>query len=368
MTSSRRLLLVLLPFGLGAILAISAVSCSSSSDTGHGDGGNVGTGGAHASGGAPGNTGGDHATGGSLGNTGGEQATGGTPTNTGGDHATGGSSTGGGAGTGGSGGGTGGLKATGGVGAGGASSGGLATGGAGSGGSSSGGATGNGQCPGQALFCSGFEDAGLPKGVTYLADRDFGSDGKPDWTKGVVLDTTAKEMGKQSAKFLPHTGKTYFSVAAAANFWVRAYLRTDVAVGPGSGHDGHDAFIEAGWETNEAGVQIVEENCQLGLNINDTRYGSDGTVNGSVACPTGGKTLAANQWYCLEAHFDSSKGDVELFVDGTSVLKRTADPKATFAAKPFSALHFGYYQYHDISRTTWYDDVAVASERVGCYP
>jgi len=241
-------------------------------------------------------------------------------------------------------------------------------GGAATGGAASGGATGNGQCPAQALFCSGFEDAGLPKGVTYLADRDFGSDGKPDWTKGVVLDTSAKESGKQSAKFLPHTGKTYFSVAAAANFWVRAYLRTDVAVGPGTGHDGHDAFLEAGWDTNEAGVQIVEENCQLGLNINDTRYGSDGTVNGSVACPTGGKTLAANQWYCLEAHFDSSKGDVELFVDGTSVLKRTADAKATFAAKPFSALHFGYYQYHDISRTTWYDDVAVATTRIGCLP
>ena len=281
-------------------------------------------------------------------------------------HSGGGGGSGGGdsSGTGGASTGAGGAHASGGAtGTGGATSGsgGSTAGGTGGAGSGTGGSSGG--CPANAIFCSGFEDAALPANATYVSSND-----NNDPTKGLVFDKTTFHAGLQSLKFLPLTAyaQRQVSVPAAPTFWFRAYLRTDVAIG---GPDGsmHNVFFEAMYSTGQQdkGVEIVEEDCELGANINDTRYGSNGTTN-QPGCPTTaplGTTLPANMWHCIEGFFDGTQGNFQVFANGTMVINQTG---IAGAMKTFSALRFGYREYHSHDRTVWYDDVVVAPTRVGC--
>jgi hypothetical protein len=276
----------------------------------------------------------------------------------------GGTGSGGSNGTGGAASGVGGAHATGGsTGAGGTTSGsGGATTGAGGTVSGTGGAAAGG-CPANAIFCSGFEDAALPANATYLSSND-----NNDPTKGLVFDKTTFHTGLQSLKFLPLTAyaQREVSVPAAPTFWFRAYLRTDVDIGGPAGSM-HNVFFEAMYSSGQQdkGVEIVEEDCELGANINDSRYGSNGTTN-QPGCPTAaplGTTLPANMWHCIEGFFDGTQGNFQLFANGTMVINQSG---IAGAKQTFSALRFGYREYHAHDRTVWYDDVVVAPTRVGC--
>ena len=285
-------------------------------------------------------------------------------------HSGGSGGTGGGdsSGTGGAASGAGGAQASGGAtGAGGATSGsgGSSTGAGGTGGAGGAvsGTGGSGGCPANAIFCSGFEDAALPANATYVSSND-----NNDPTKGLVFDKTTFHAGMQSLKFLPLTAyaQRQVSVPAAPTFWFRAYLRTDVDIGGPAGSM-HNVFFEAMYSSGQQdkGVEITEEDCELGANINDTRYGSNGTTN-QPGCPTAvplGTTLPANTWHCIEGFLDGTQGNFQVFANGTMVINQTG---IAGAKQTFSALRFGYREYHPHGRTVWYDDVVVAPTRVGC--
>jgi hypothetical protein len=263
---------------------------------------------------------------------------------------------------------SGGLNSTGGSSGGastaGGSSGGASSGGAGSstggagGTSSSGGASSTGACSSSAYFCSGFEDAALPTGATYVSSND-----NNDWTKGTALDMTLFHAGKQSIEFLKIAAysQRQILVPAAKTFWFRLYMRTDVTVnGPE-----HNAFIAPIWAGEDKGIEICEEDCQVAVNINDTRYGSNGLKN-QPGCPTAepkGTVLAANTWYCIEGYVDGTKGDLKVFVDSKEVISLAAIPEVQ---KTFNGLRFGYRGYHDHQRNVWYDDVVTAPDRINC--
>ena len=278
---------------------------------------------------------------------------------TGGTTGTVGGSTGSGGASSGSGGGGGGGGTTG---AGGAITGsGGSTTGAGGGAGGVSGTGGSGGCPTNAIFCSGFEDAALPANAMYISSND-----NNDPTKGLVFDKTVSHSGTQSLKFLPLTAyaQREVSVPAASAFWFRAYLRTDVDIGGPAGSM-HNVFFEAMWPTGDKGVEITEEDCEVGANINDTRYGSNGTTN-QPGCPTAaplGTTLPANTWHCIEGFFDGTQGNFQVFANGTMVINQVG----IVGAKPaFSTLRFGYREYHAHDRTVWYDDLVTAPTRVGC--
>ncbi len=324
-----------------------------------GSGGTAMDTGGSAAGGSGGYTGGGAGTGSSM------AGAGGTAAGSGGNGATGGVS----AGAGGTTGGSAGLSA-----AGGPSGGGGAGAGTGSGGApSTGGMPGAGgagtagapaawpACSADALFCSGFEDAGLPMGATYLSSND-----NNDPTKGLAFDKTVFHGGAQSVEILKIASyaQREIVVPAAQLFWFRAYLRTDVAIGGAAGNN-HNLFFEAAWPGSDKGIEIVEEDCELGMNIMDTRYGSNGTMN-QPGCPTAaplGTQLAENVWHCIEGYFDGGKGDFRLFADGQEVITQTG---VAGAKQPFSTLRFGYREYHERQRLVWYDDVVTGPTRIGC--
>jgi len=328
---------------------------------GSGGAGAAGYVGSTATGGTGGSTGG---TGGSTGGGAGSSASGSGGSGGAGTAGTGpaGASNGG---TGGTTGGSAGTTAGGGLGGAAGTNAGAGAGGApGSGGMAGASGAGHGAwpaCSPDALFCSGFEDAGLPAGATYLSSND-----NNDPTKGLTFDKTVFHGGAGSVEILKIASyaQRELVVPAAPTFWFRAYLRTDVAIG-GSGGSMHNLFFEAAWAGADKGVEIVEEDCELGMNISDTRYGSNGTTN-QPGCPSAaplGTQLAENAWHCMEGYFDGTKGDFRVFADNQEVITQTG---VAAAKQQFNALRFGYREYHERQRLVWYDDVVTGPTRIGC--
>ncbi|WP_437275364.1 hypothetical protein WME90_29430 [Sorangium sp. So ce375] len=143
-------------------------------------------------------------------------------------------------------------------------------------------------------------------------------------------------------------------------FWVRLYVRSSVDLGQSD----HNAYFQAMTGDGEPNIgdnmEVAEQYCQLVLNMRDDVALS---VGGEARCGSNGVKLPKDQWHCMEAYFDGTKGDVQVYANGTKIIDKTNWKKLAY--KTFS---FGYLGFHGPARTMWYDDVAVAPERIGCAP
>jgi len=332
---SLRLVALATPLAMGAAFG-PLLACGSSSDGNSAVGGNSAIGGSSASGGLL-------PTGGRSGAAGGASTAGTGPGSAG---ASGGGALGGG--------GNGGTTTAGG--SGGNAAGGVAGGAGGNGttgGSNSGGSSAIGQCPSDAYFCSGFEDAALPSALKTVY---YNAQGLP------TLDKSVHNSGSQSVTIGAKAGggEMYLEAPASQSFWFRVYIRTD----SGFTHNEHDAFISLAWMGDDKGVEIVEENCMLTVNDHDKTWGSNGMMT-QAGCHTDGVRFDANKWYCLEGFADGGNGDLRLYVGGTAAIQIAGN--ATLK-HPYATFRFGYREYNGVDRSTWYDDVAVAPKRIGCLP
>lgn len=265
--------------------------------------------------------------------------------------------------------------ATGGSGAG-ASSGGAATGGggsssvagasgtAGAGGGTAG--TGGGgsafvACPADKTFCSGFEDAALPAGATYLHNSSPG-----EWTRDFEIDTTIFRHGKSALK-VKGTGGTgaleMLAVPAPTSgpFWVRFYLRQEDA---DIGSIKHNIFGGASDSaTNNSTVMVeVAEDVGLAFNSHDkVAWPKDyGRILGSEKP----YTLAKGMWHCIEVQYDGQARTQKMYVGGVELINATEFPPD--GAVSFTHFKFGMNAVNGPLRSVWYDDVAVGPTRPGC--
>ncbi|WP_437522290.1 hypothetical protein WME79_31155 [Sorangium sp. So ce726] len=180
----------------------------------------------------------------------------------------------------------------------------------------------------------------------------------------MAIDTSVFHAGSRALRVNPG-GSGYdwrmLSVPApGSKFWVRLYVRSSVDIGQAE----HNAYFQAmtgSGEPNEGhNVEVAEQYCQIVLNLHDAVVLSTG---GATQCGSGGVKLPKDQWHCMEAYFDGTKGDVQVYAGGTKIIDKTGWDKLDY--KSFS---FGYLGFHGPARTMWYDDVAVAPERIGCAP
>jgi hypothetical protein len=180
----------------------------------------------------------------------------------------------------------------------------------------------------------------------------------------MVIDKTVHHAGAQSVKVNLGSGYVYrmLSVPAAPKFWFRAYLRTDVAIGAAA--QVHESFMGANWGMDK-GVDIVQEQCEVAVNINDNPVLGSNGMNPPISCPADGQKISANTWYCFEGSFDGTQGNLEIFVDGKSIIKGTG---VANAKQNFTNFRFGYVEYNGTNRTVWYDDVATGPNRIPCLP
>jgi hypothetical protein len=220
---------------------------------------------------------------------------------------------------------------------------------------SGGGTTGPGPCPADAIFCTGFEEAGLPLETTYQPAYKAA-----DWANHMAIQSSVVNSGAQALE-VKNTGE-YWSMLTVAlptpTFWVRLYLRSS----EDWGQDGHNSFFMAmtgdGAENGGDNMEVSEQFCQPVLNLHDSIATS---VGGTQLCGTGTGPLAKETWRCVEAFFDGAAGTYQVFADNQPVIDKTGWNQLAFAT--FS---FGYVNFHGPQRAMWYDDIAVAPSRIGC--
>lgn len=281
---------------------------------------------------------------GTGGSTAGQTSQGGTGSPAGGQGTTAGSATGGTAAQAGT--------SAGGTGTGGTSAGGTSSGGTGTGGTSSGGPCGTGS-----IFCTDFNAAAIPTELLYYPEYERAMQ------KTITLDSTVvRGTGGGSLKVVGSGFSQMLGVAVPSKFWGRVYLRsaTDIQMG-------HNTYVAAGTETGDpnAGeyIRIGEHQCQLELN----RKSDDKELlsNGGMYMCSGGIKLLKDTWYCLEFSYDGPGKEVKVFVDNTEVTALHATDWGPYDYKIFK---LGFEKYHGAEKTLWYDDLALATERVQCLP
>lgn len=254
-------------------------------------------------------------------------------------------------------GGAGGPSGTGGTAAGG-------NGGTGGSGSGTGGAVGLiGRCPAGAIFCADFETGAIPSQALFFPEYL-----RPTMSTYVTVDGT---LGHNSAHALKVAGTSFSQMlgvlTGTPTFWTRVYLRSDADVSTIMGHGTYVAVTDNNGDPNLGQhVRVGEHSCQLELNrrSDDKELLTDAPDGGVYQC-SGGIVFAPNTWYCLEGFYDGPRSEVRVFVDG---IEATTLHVTDWGPYAYDMFKFGFENYSSPSRTMWYDDIAIASQRIGCLP
>lgn len=188
------------------------------------------------------------------------------------------------------------------------------------------------------------------------------------WTALFEVDSSVHFAGNSSLRVRknsePNASTMYKMLAVptgGADFWVRFYLRSDVELG----QEGHNAYAIASVsdDPNDATKVEFADDVGLSFNASDTVRWPEGY--GRLA--DGGTrpySLPANEWHCIELHFDGAGRTQSLYVEGEELIVASEYPSSAIS---FGTFKFGYLGYHnEADRAVWYDDVAVAPTRIGC--
>jgi hypothetical protein len=81
-------------------------------------------------------------------------------------------------------------------------------------------------------------------------------------------------------------------------------------------------------------------------------------------------------WQCVELHIDETTGSIDTWIDDAEVpglMEPSTQPNVGSAWPPgwtpdIADLGFGWETYVGVPMTIWFDDVAVATHRIGCNP
>lgn len=207
------------------------------------------------------------------------------------------------------------------------------------------------ECPADAFFCTGFEN-GFPPGTANIL-------GGSPISNAFVLDTVERNSGAQSFHLPagPNQAFLYRVLAipvATQQFWVRMFFRSDVAFGSSNSHESIFAPSTGNLtqdNNNETRIELSEQFGYMLLNIRD-----------SLREPLVRTRLAANEWHCIEARYDGDAGEVEIFANGDPLI----DDQAGLLQLDFQTFRLGYMKFNNTTRAVWFDDVVLATNRIGC--
>jgi hypothetical protein len=228
---------------------------------------------------------------------------------------------------------------------------------AGTGGSSGGGPT--GQCPANAIFCADFESGAIPAQALFFPEYL-----RPTVSTYLTIDATTGFNSGHSAKFAGTSFSQMLGIpTGTSTFWTRVYLRTDADMSMIPGHATYVAATDGNGDPNMGEhVRVGEHECQLELNrkSDDKELLSNG---GTYQC-SGGVVFAKNAWVCLEAFFSGTGREVRVFVAG---VETTPLHVTDWGPYTYGMFKFGFENYSSPARNMWYDDIAIAPQRIGCH-
>jgi hypothetical protein len=157
--------------------------------------------------------------------------------------------------------------------------------------------------------------------------------------------------------------------AVSPQLYARFFVRFGAALGAG-----HTTFLAM--KDQADGGKDVRMGGQDAVLIYN-RQSDDATL--PTLSPTGvadSLAPAVDAWTCIELHVDETAGTIETWVDGKQVagLTENGTPVADISTqwlsrawKPSLAdFRLGWESYAGQTMTLWFDDVALASQRIGC--
>jgi hypothetical protein len=225
-----------------------------------------------------------------------------------------------------------------------------------------------------AAYCDGFEDqtGTTPSGAWQASYPDCQGTGT------VAIDHSVAHSGGTSLRV--DGGSSYCNHAFALNTtgitsvgsvkYVRMYVRHTTAL-----PTGHVAFATM-TDAADGGKHLRLGGQNQALQWN--RESDDATLPAqSPAGVAQSVPLPVNQWSCLEYMVDGTTGSMSTWLDGTEVaglhLDQTPTPdvdaqwlgRSGWRPQP-TDLRLGWESYAGGTDTLWYDDIAVASTRIGC--
>ena len=224
------------------------------------------------------------------------------------------------------------------------------------------------------VFCEGFENqAGtVPSGRWSVSTPDCSGTGTAS------VDSTVAHTGSKSvrvnggASYCNHVfiDDTADMPAAGPDMFVRFWVMHNTPLSTG-----HVTFLAMTDAANGGtSLRLGGQNGALMWN----RQSDDATLpDQSPAGVAQSVTLPVNTWQCIEFEVNSANGDINTWVNGTSVPGLTENGVATpnvsdqWLANPnwrphLTDLRPGWESYASETDTLWFDDVALSSARIGC--
>jgi hypothetical protein len=197
-------------------------------------------------------------------------------------------------------------------------------------------------------------------------------------TGTVAIDDTQSYSGKMSLRVDGKGGYCNHvfilnsaAVATLGNaYYGRFYMRPSMAQG-----DGHTTFMAMHDSVENKDLRMGGQSKILMWN----RESDDATL--PALSPTGiglSIAIAPNAWTCIEFHVDGSAGTIQTWANGSEVTGLVVDgtptadvDQAWINQKPgwkptFSDFKLGWESYAGQDMTMYFDDVALASTRIGC--
>jgi hypothetical protein len=149
--------------------------------------------------------------------------------------------------------------------------------------------------------------------------------------------------------------------APAGRFYVRAFIRLGAAMSAG-----HNTFVLADRFVSQGqgnDLRLGEDDQMLMYTVmgdahgalSNASYYDDGMMPGVQFPPA--------TWTCLEVLLDSTKPEIDVWVDG----KEVPDLHHTdFPLDDYDNVRFGFEKYAGPAMDVWYDDIAIGTGPIGC--
>ena len=205
----------------------------------------------------------------------------------------------------------------------------------------------SGLCPAFAIFCEDFESDLSQWTMTELVGLNASSSittVRPH-TGTRALESNKDASGSSGAACVVGPIGTHSSGVLAARAWVYAPVpieNFDLVLGLSDSSNNNYTVVGGDTSVNWVGSEV---------------RASGSPIDFSSATPT-----SANQWLCVELVFTFAVPHYDVYVDGTQVISRTAlTPSPTY-----NTVRVGAVRADNIGFHVFVDDVAVATQRVGC--
>lgn len=240
-----------------------------------------------------------------------------------------------------------------------------------------GGGSGSGVDPATVIFEEDFESAAddtVPSGwdsfVGYVVNMNNSKSGQAY----ALADSTKPYQGARSLHVVGGQTPAMLTKALPANtdaIYVRSYVWLSNKLGQNPGHN-HETLLGIRKSVGQANDEV--------------RFGEIKGVIGTNEVPSDdispkqdqwgmGPVISAGQWHCIEVAFlgDSTNHELIAWSDGEEV-HRVDDPSqwnnsalgATFLSGKFVEFVIGWHSFSSYDNEVWFDDIVVATEKVGC--